>query len=449
MTMKNKNYANVLFLIILIEGYIILSAELLAIRQTVGYVGSGTDTISIIIASVLLPLALGYENGGQFKQGKFFGLYFTLRKKLIFNIVTASLVLLPGMCSVTIEYFFQFLEYIEVTNRIVQISAYCLLFISGPVYLLGQTIPLISNYFSKQNMSLITGKMLFFSTLGSCLGAIFSTVILMSTLGVNNTAAIIFIILTCLILILDKNKKSNEIKIMICISFFAITANSGLITYFKTADTRETQYNLITPPAESDVSKNAINYEYNKSEEKNYVKKIEKIAFENIRTSFLQANILVIGESFFTFGKNDKYNKYTYVAEKDIRQYLNKTNKKFDLILLSTNPHKSQYVQNLITIEFFKQLKESLNNNAVLIADFITEGNFNDKTSRGIDNTFREIFLYISRFSIDEKYNLWNENETDSSHITYIYKNFKTSRTGTIYTDDLNTVFWEKPKRLN
>ena len=46
--------AFILFCIIVVEGYIVLSSELLAIRQTTPFVGSGTDTVSIIIAAVAI-----------------------------------------------------------------------------------------------------------------------------------------------------------------------------------------------------------------------------------------------------------------------------------------------------------------------------------------------------------------------------------------------------------
>jgi hypothetical protein len=50
---------------IAIEGYAVLAVELLAIRQLTPYVGNATDTVAIVIAAVLLPLAFGYEAGGR------------------------------------------------------------------------------------------------------------------------------------------------------------------------------------------------------------------------------------------------------------------------------------------------------------------------------------------------------------------------------------------------
>ena len=58
-----------LFVVIVLEGYVVLATELLAIRQSIPYVGGGTDTVSIVIAAVLLPLALGYWAGGRFSIG--------------------------------------------------------------------------------------------------------------------------------------------------------------------------------------------------------------------------------------------------------------------------------------------------------------------------------------------------------------------------------------------
>lgn len=50
----------VLFLIIFLEGYVVLASEILAIRQTLPNLGGATDSTAIIIAGVLMPLALGY-----------------------------------------------------------------------------------------------------------------------------------------------------------------------------------------------------------------------------------------------------------------------------------------------------------------------------------------------------------------------------------------------------
>ncbi len=246
-----------LFLVIIIEGYVVLSTELLAIRQTLPYVGNGTDTVSIIIAAVLMPLAFGYYYGGRYKPRRksdsyqsvknklilagafvFFvviaegyaalsaqlrisgqgaphagnetcllamtiglllmlsaagcyyngrqkremgnGQYLSVRTKLVNNIIIAAIFLVPALSYLPLNLFFYGLSQNGLNHRVLTTTIYSLLFIVTPVYCLGQTIPLLSNYFSSEKLSSITGKMLFFSTMGSFLGAVFSTLVLMS-----------------------------------------------------------------------------------------------------------------------------------------------------------------------------------------------------------------------------------------------------------------------------
>ena len=127
--MINSRQVFMLFVVILIEGYVVLSTELLAIRQTITYTGSGTDTVSIIIAAVLMPLAFGYQHGGRFRPHRKRGKLVSVRKKLILNLVLAALVLVPGMSWIFMEYFFKtLLPDMGITHRLFQISVYSAIF---------------------------------------------------------------------------------------------------------------------------------------------------------------------------------------------------------------------------------------------------------------------------------------------------------------------------------
>ena len=176
--MTRLNNIAFLYIIIVLEGYIILSAELLAIRQTIPFVGSGTDTVSIIIAAVLMPLAFGYHAGGRYRLKSASGRYRTIRRKLLRNIIIAALFFLPALSYFFFQFFFYGLDIVGIENTVAKTTIYCLLFIVTPMYLLGQTIPLVSNYFSKEKLSLNTGRMLFASTMGSFAGSLFTTLVL-------------------------------------------------------------------------------------------------------------------------------------------------------------------------------------------------------------------------------------------------------------------------------
>ena len=145
-----------LFFIIFLEGYVVLSAELLAIRQIVPFVGNGTDTVSIIIAAVLMPLAVGYFAGGQFKQGRQNLTKSTVRQKLLRNLLIAALFFVFALSFVLIERFFEILSDFGVDNRLLSTTLYAIFFIITPVFLLAQTIPktpknVIYSYFNKKS----------------------------------------------------------------------------------------------------------------------------------------------------------------------------------------------------------------------------------------------------------------------------------------------------------
>jgi hypothetical protein len=124
---------------IAIEGYAVLAVELLAMRQLTPYVGNATDTVAIVIAAVLLPLAFGYEAGGRasFAQGDETG----VRRQLTRNLLLAALILTFGLSHPFLVAFFQSLDGLGLTHRLIQAAVHSTLFLVYPIYLLGQTVP--------------------------------------------------------------------------------------------------------------------------------------------------------------------------------------------------------------------------------------------------------------------------------------------------------------------
>ncbi len=478
--MKTINHTLALFIIIIIEGYIVLSTELLAIRQTIPYVGSGTDTIAIIIAAVLMPLAFGYQFGGQFKPKNFFKIHISIRKKLIFNILVSSTILLFGMSHEYIRLFFYQMTEIGINHRILQASIYSAVFLVIPVYLLGQTVPLVSNFFSKERLSKITGKILFFSTVGSFTGAIISTIFLMPILGVHHTVSLNFVLMAILVIMISKHKFSLPVKYSIAIAISAIIFNSdAVMKKYKIVDNN--QYNTITAGTIKEgeykgdrimvINGNFSSMYNDQSRKYNYIEFAEKIAIEPILDASPAKNILVIGSGAFTFGHNDTNNNYTYVdidkklknvAEKYVlkepigdnkvfvpkpaRAFLNGTKDKYDMIYLDTFLGGASMPEHLMTQEFFLQIKEHLNKGAVLVANIVLSPNLGNKFSRNIDNTLRSVFPYISHYAINDSYNLWSENKNINTNVAYIYKHDENYGARNIYTDNKSTMFYDKPK---
>ncbi|NCT40437.1 MAG: hypothetical protein GW778_02095 [Alphaproteobacteria bacterium] len=469
-----------LFLVIILEGYVVLSSELLAIRQTIPFVGSGTDTVSIIIAAVLMPLAFGYQAGGSFRPGfKDNGQYQSIRNKLTQNIFISMCILSIGLSYALINVFFAGAIKIGISNRLILTCLYSLIFLVIPVYLLGQTIPLISNYFGREKLSKVTGKILFFSTFGSFLGAVFSTLVLMAYIGVHHTVSINFIILTGLIILLSKKKFSERNIIAIAIAAGTLFLNSdkimdvfgvvennkyNTITYIETQENGELARHLVlNNNSSSMLTESGIKHDY--------VEYIEKIAIDPITNGTSPKDILVIGAGAFTVGLDDETNNYEYldidsslqkisedlILKKPLgknktfhptpaRAFLTQTNKTYDLIILDTYLGALTLPEHLVTREFFEQIKSKLHNGSVVIANFIASPSFNSALSRNLDNTIRDVYPNVSRQVIDD-YNIWDTSPDETENIIYTYKHHEDAKTRNVYTDNKNRVFYDKPRQ--
>ena len=485
MNIKTLKQTLLLFTIIIIEGYVVLSTELLAIRQTIPYIGSGTDTVAVIIAAILMPLAFGYQSGGRYKPRKFFGHYVSVRSKLIYNICIAATILFVGMSYLFMHSFFRFMTVdMKIGNVIIQAAIFCSIFLVTPTYLLGQTVPLVTHFFTKEHLPKITGHILFFSTLGSFMGATISTLVLMAVLGVHHTLTLNFVLLAILVIILQKKKKSFPVFFMTLLAFLAMFINSdtvlGVIYPYMRVNN---QYNIIQAGPTLDGRRSMSINRNNSSSYKDdgtkhpYINVAEEITINPILEANPSKDVLVIGSGGFTFGHQDRNNNYTYVdidedlkdvAEKYVlkepigenkkfvpkpaRAFLHITNNKYDVIYLDAYLGRTSVPEHLITREFFMQVKDHLKENGVLMTNFIVTPNFNNKFSQTLDNTIRSVFPYVSRIAIGapeegfEAYNMWGENPDAPRNVAYLYRHKSDYGEPGIYTDNKNKVFYEKQR---
>lgn len=464
-----------LFIIIVLEGYVVLSSELLAIRQTIPFTGSGTETVSVIIAAVLMPLAFGYAAGGKFQSTP----RLNIRKKLILNILIAMAFLLPGLSYIVLDSFFGLLSDVGLQHRLIQITLYSALFLIAPVYLLGQTIPLISNYFRKGSLSALTGRILFFSTMGSFAGAVISTLVLMSLIGVNNTAALNFAILAGLVFILAREVMTLDgylgIAIATVIAITGVGLNSDYLIGRYGQIVEHNLYNLVAVKEKPDGKhlylNNSPSSKYSDRGEKyKYIELAEEMALHPIWDSLAPRHILVIGAGAFTFGYEDDFHRYDFVdidgnlkriAEEHIlpkslgenknfysmpaRAFLTQTARKYDVVLLDTYFGKITMPEHLLTLEFFQQIKEHMKDESVLVMNFVASPNFVDPFSRNLDNTVRRIFPYVSRHVLRDDYQLWNDDKQLVKNVLYMYRHQKDFGSPGIYKDNKNRSFLDRP----
>lgn len=454
--------SNLLLLIILIEGYAVLAAELLAIRELIPFVGSGTEIVSIVISAVLLPLAFGYHVGGRTRS--------KMRERLVHNVLFALLILSFGLSYFFLEFFFHTLILIGIKHRILQTACYSVLFLALPIFLLGQTVPLVSNYFSKVRLSEITGKMLFFSTIGSFLGSVFSTLVLMNVAGVHITVIFTLFLLVLLIFILSPRWLCVENLLALMAIIFVSLFNSNSL--FKQVNiVSNNAYNLVSIDT---FSKNGrelfINRSHSSALDRTnqspypYVKYINNIFINPIRQPVVgnPKNILVIGAGGFTIGLADKFNHYTFVdidpklkniAEKYLiqeplsankqfvaesaRAFLHHTSNQYDLILVDTYTHIVSVPMETTTREFLLEVKQHLHTNGIVVVNQIMSPDFHDRFGVRYNNTFASVFPVYTRQVLGD-FNPWATKE-NILNVLYIYYNRPHINDKMVYTDDRNT----------
>jgi len=470
----------ILFLIVFIEGFAVLASELLAIRQIIPYTGSGTDTVSIIIAAVLLPLAVGNFMGGRFKpnrNGRFFER--SVRHKLISNIIIAMMFLVLGLSFPVMKTFFATLFEMDIVNRYVLNSAYALIFLIVPIYLLGQTLPLICHYFSREDIQSTTGKILFASTTGSFMGSVFCTMVLMAFVGVHYTVVIVITALAFLAILLSKKNMIRPVAVAAAIALVALGLNNTYLLKGEgvVANNEYHMVQILADPDEPNTKTMLLNgnfsARYTEVEQKRfrYERFIDTVFLKPVRLSDDEPkDILIIGAGGFVLGLKDKHNNITYIDIdgdlKDIteeqflnqrltenktfeaqpaRAYLTKAiqdGKKFDMIIIDVAQGNFTIPEHLITQNFYRQIYNALDDNGIMVANTITSPNFADIFSIKLDNTIRSVFPNVNR-QVLTPYNGWADDPSVFSNMIYMAWK-RPALSDEIYTDDKNPNFYDK-----
>lgn len=467
----------ILYSIILIEGYSVLAVELLAIRLLVPFVGSSVEIIAILVAAVLMPLAIGYYVGGRYQtysNQKNSRRFISIREKLIRNLVGAILILSFGLSYKILDLFFYILTLLHIQEGILQATIYAILFIVYPIFLLGQTVPLISNYFSEEKLSDATGKMLFFSTLGSFLGSLFSTIVLMSTLGVHNTVIITIAALIVPIFLLSKKRLDiNHFWAALALGLVILFNNNAAIKKMGIIENNNYSTISIIDQKSDNAKVLSINRSNSSKYSSNFKARFPYLKY--IETTFLKPyaepghskrRILVVGAGGFVIGVDDTYNHYTYVdidgslkkvsedyflkqplgenkefVTASARLFFRNNTQKYDVIILDTYSNAISIPPDLVTEEFFFQVKEALAPGGIMVANIIASPNFNDPYSIRVDNSLDNVFYNLNRHVI-HPYQGSKIDQFNYGNIIYSYFN-NLDTTGS-YSDNKNTYFLDK-----
>lgn len=451
--MNGANYFEVpmlhtLFAILLLEGFVTISVEILTIRQLLPFFGGSVAITSIIIGVFLLFLALGYWRGGSFKQD----FYHKLSQNFILSLFWIGIGLSYGFMGI----FFEILVLRLSLPYMLCLMFYLLIVLAPIVYWLGQTIPLTTNLFNQQQrISRISGRALFLSTLGSFLGAMVTSLILFQYAGVAWT--IVFNCLLLLALVFRLRPYSG-----ITWKTFLFLAFALFLIKLINVDIEKNLFKL---------TNNYANYQVHEVEEKTRILEInlsnssmltarkEGFAYIEFMRDLLfnqlqmrHKKILVIGAGGFSFtaaGTQD--NEVTYVdidpaikaiAEtyflqhpingrfigQDARLYLNQVSEQYDVIISDVYSHQSSIPASLLTTDYFQQLADHLKPSGFVVVNVIANPFFEDAYSRRTRNTIEKIFPFCSITPLH-----WGK----ASNIMFVCR--LQIRDNKFYTDDLSS----------
>lgn len=444
-----------LILVILLEGFISISVEIIAIRQLLPVAGGNVIVTGLIIGIFLLFLALGYQQGGKLHPNP--------QKVLRNNFLIAAIWLGIGLSYFFVALFFHYIQKITGPHIVYPLTAYLLIILAPLIFILGQTVPITMNMFRQDHSAgRIGGNTLGLSTLGSFLGATLTTLVLMHYLGVAWTIVINFILLVTLVLILIDSLSSFisyafvSVLAMMIIYMFNISVEHSLHiksnNYANYQVLDKNQFKLLQ--GEKILMINEVGSSYINHEKKgfHYIELIKKILFKDMKLN--HANILVLGAGGFSLSAENTYdNHITYVdidsqiknivvphfinkmngelIIDDARHFLKSNDHYYEAIVMDTYSDVKAIPSHLLTNEYMKEIKRRLTKNGVAIFNIIANPMLTDFYSKRIDNTIRAVFQNC--ISIPRTY------ANKATNIIYVCSHTNSQSDKNIYTDNLNT----------
>jgi len=161
-----------LYLIVFIEGFCSLGAEIIALRRLVPHVGSAIVVTAPTIGFFLLALALGYASGARVET--------RFTEKVARNFQVAALIAGLGLARFSVDGLFEQVQPNWLAYALFMGGVLCPL-----AWLLGQTVPILTNLMKHARTGEASGYALYWSTLGSFLGSISLSLLVMQWLGVS------------------------------------------------------------------------------------------------------------------------------------------------------------------------------------------------------------------------------------------------------------------------
>jgi predicted membrane-bound spermidine synthase len=433
--MNNEMSHKKTLLILFIEGFTSVALQIFIMRQLVPFVGNSVVIMSFVVGIFLAALSAGYFAGGNHKEN-----HIAILSR---NLIISGFLIAIGFSYQVLDSSFSLLNSIF-DNPLIEVGVFLSFALFPTIFLLGQTIPLLTNYLKEDSVSQITGVALSINTAGSVLGSTITSLIFFYYFGMAITLLINVMLIVLLILFVSNSK--NILKnIVISIALMSVatlfnlkyenetfiaTTNYGNYE-IRNIENEKYNYNLKAFVINKSYSSGIINNQYNFKYIEYLRKTIKDLNFKN-------KEILVLGAGGFTISVNDKNNNYTYVdidpqikeivesnflkekiegefIAEDARVYVKNTKKKYDLVIVDLFTNYISIPWHVTTKEFMTDVYNITNKKGSVFLNIIASKNFDTPYSKMIHNTITSTFDYC--YSVP-----FMDAKADGMNIEYICK---------------------------
>ncbi len=381
--------AALLFALVFVEGFVSLGAEIVALRRLVPHVGSAITVTAPTIGFFLLALALGYHAGGRVAAD-----YLARVRR---NFLIAAGLIAVGLAGPVADWLFAHLQPAPVAWLVLVGGVLC------PVaWLLGQTVPILTNLLRHERAGARSGAALYWSTLGSFLGALTLSMGVMQWLGVGAAVLICAGLLLALVPALgtsgEPRRRANTAAALIGAAAVAcnLILPQQLETAYATYRIDPVTLAGFEAPRVFWIN-NSVASIIDASEPPRYARYIERLRTLLLDDLALRdRRVLVLGAGGFTLSHREPLNHYTYVdidpavkeiAERDFlrepirgefvvadaRAYVRDTALRYDVVVVDVYSALTSIPAHLVTREFWRTTRRALAADGVMVANLLLD----------------------------------------------------------------------------
>ncbi|RIX45098.1 MAG: methyltransferase type 12 [Rhodocyclales bacterium GT-UBC] len=400
-----------IYAIVFIEGFCSLGAEVIALRRLLPHIGSAIVVTAPTIGFFLLALALGYASGARVAER-----YQTILGR---NFLLAAALSGLGLARITVDTLFAHLQPSAIAYLVFVGGVLCPL-----AWLLGQTVPILTNLMRHERAGEASGRALYWSTLGSFLGSLTLSLLVMQWLGVAAAVLACTLGLGLGSLLLSERRLPMAGGIALILGL-AATAN---LRQASSSDTAYADYRVATVELAGQQTprafwvNNSLASLLDDSEPPNYTRYIAHLRHILVdELAYRDKDILVLGAGGFTLSHREPLNHYTYadidpaikvIAEReflrqtvqgefiadDARHFVASSERRFDAVVVDVYSSHTSIPGHLVTREFWSDTRRMLRPDGALLINLILDGKLETPYARNLLATIDSVF---GRCSVD------------------------------------------------